>query len=1248
MVFSLFAGVGARTAKAAAPGDVDGDGSVTMVDALLAARAAVGSITLTDAQRLAADVNGDLRVDMIDVLLIARMAVTPVQTVAVTVGSSTMSLLVGANGTIVGTTMPSDATITYASSDVAKATVSTTGLVTGVAVGTANITVTAAKTGYTSGTATVAVTVTALPPATIATPAIAGVTAPVTGATPTATIAATSEYTATVSWSGSPATFAAATIYTATIILTPTAGYTLTGVTANFFTVAGATATNAADSGVVSAVFPATAPVQLTIADPTLTLSKRYDGTTTAAVTAGALAGVVGGDVVTVSAAATYDTAAVGTGKTITVVYTLGGADAATYVTPVNYTVATGVIRAVPPARTPITAIDAITGTPQVGVVLTAGALTPAGATASYQWQIAATSDGVYADISGETSNTYTPVTGDTGKFIKVVATGTGNYSDTVQSAATTVVTDALAQVAQPTWSGDAINWVDVANETSYDVQLYKGGVTSGTAVNVAAGTTTYDFASAIIAAASGTYTVTVTAKGNGLPYTDGAPSTPSAGNVRATISDLALDALVTAPVTGATPSTAAIDATQYTGTIAWFAADGVTSVTGNFAASTVYVGKVTLTAKAGYTLTGVALNSFTYTGATSVANAANAGVVTITFPATVIIDVTSAAFTLIAANNTVTITLTGGTFAAGPFTATDFTFTGTDATALGATGTTFTRTNDAVVTITGLTGLTGTNNTVLVKAATQATQASSVAAAASTEASPFTYTTSGDHKVTITGYTGTPPAEITIPSALGGNPVTIIGFQAFLSKTTLTKVTIPDSVTIIGDQAFDGCTGLTSVAIPNSVTSIGNYAFAFCSGLISVTIPNSVTSIGAAAFANCTGLTTITIPNNVTSIGDTAFSGCTKLADVTIGTGVITIGVSAFYNCSSLTSVIIPNSVTTIEYQAFYGCTLLTSVTIGGAVTTIGVNLMDNSNNEYFKTAYYLPSGGAGTYAGTWNGPWIRLTLKTSSTVKGVQVTSLGTPNATLGSAVAGAVTITAAQAANTSNAGSFITLFDKTDTGAVKVVKYAFGGSTDGFATDVAYANETITNADFFIVEVTAGATVLYYKVVVTVTLFVGDSYGGGIVAYILQSGDTGYDANFQHGLIAAAADQNAGAAIVWWNGSYTTTGATGTALGTGMANTNAIITSPGNTGSYAAKICRDYGDGVYTDWYLPSKDELAKLYAMKVLGFGGFASAYYWSSTEYDAYAITSWCRDFNNGNQYYALKDYTYYVRAVRAF
>ena len=107
--------------------------------------------------------------------------------------------------------------------------------------------------------------VTAVFPATaapIATRAIAGVTAPVTGATPVTTVTYSSEYTATVNWSPTTTLFAGGTAYTATITITSKAGYTITGVPGNFFTVAGATTTNAADSGVVTAVFPATQPLR--------------------------------------------------------------------------------------------------------------------------------------------------------------------------------------------------------------------------------------------------------------------------------------------------------------------------------------------------------------------------------------------------------------------------------------------------------------------------------------------------------------------------------------------------------------------------------------------------------------------------------------------------------------------------------------------------------------------------------------------------------------------------------------------------------------------------------------------------------------------------------------------------------------------------------------------------------------------------------------------------------------------------
>ena len=89
----------------------------------------------------------------------------------------------------------------------------------------------------------------------------------------------------------------------------------------------------------------------------------------------------------------------------------------------------------------------------------------------------------------------------------------------------------------------------------------------------------------------------------------------------------------------------------------------------------------------------------------------------------------------------------------------------------------------------------------------------------------------------------------ITIPSTLGGNPVTSIRSYAFNNCSSLTSVTIPNSVTSIGEKAFENCSSLTSVTIPNSVTSIGRWAFDDCSSLTSVTIPSSVTYIGNYAF---------------------------------------------------------------------------------------------------------------------------------------------------------------------------------------------------------------------------------------------------------------------------------------------------------------------------------------------------------------------------------------------------------------
>src|SRR5665647_1639458 len=188
-----------------------------------------------------------------------------------------------------------------------------------------------------------------------------------------------------------------------------------------------------------------------------------------------------------------------------------------------------------------------------------------------------------------------------------------------------------------------------------------------------------------------------------------------------------------------------------------------------------------------------------------------------------------------------------------------------------------------------------------------------------------YEYFTFNPTNGTITGYSRSGPKDVVIPSEINGVPVTVIGSGAF-DNLDLSSIVLPDTIITIADSAF-AYNNLTNLVIPNSVETLDNWSFYM----------NNITSLS--------------IGNKVKRIGDSAFE------------------------FSSLTSIIIPDSVTYLGNYAFRENNL-TKIIIGsgasiGELFLTGYIIAQNNN---FRDAYY-PEKKAGTYIGTKEGTWTRLT---------------------------------------------------------------------------------------------------------------------------------------------------------------------------------------------------------------------------------------------------------------------------------
>ena len=162
------------------------------------------------------------------------------------------------------------------------------------------------------------------------------------------------------------------------------------------------------------------------------------------------------------------------------------------------------------------------------------------------------------------------------------------------------------------------------------------------------------------------------------------------------------------------------------------------------------------------------------------------------------------------------------------------------------------------------------------------------------------------------------------------------------------------------------------------------------------------------------------------------------------------------------------------------------------------------------------------------------------------------------------------------------------------------------------------------------------------------IGSLMNGGIVFYIDETGE--------HGLVAGMEDLQGGSNYEWGcngtdlNGNNSGVSPELQAIGTGYQNTLEIVSSCSET-PIAASEALAHESGGYSDWYLPSFDELYEMYITIGQGategnIGGFDAGWYWSSSEYDVdYA---WNVRFNDGYSNYPNKYYTRRVRVIRAF
>ena len=153
------------------------------------------------------------------------------------------------------------------------------------------------------------------------------------------------------------------------------------------------------------------------------------------------------------------------------------------------------------------------------------------------------------------------------------------------------------------------------------------------------------------------------------------------------------------------------------------------------------------------------------------------------------------------------------------------------------------------------------------------------------------------------------------------------------------------------------------------------------------------------------------------------------------------------------------------------------------------------------------------------------------------------------------------------------------------------------------------------------------------------------GGLIFYV----NPNYETDGWRYLEAAPSDGDDSLPTVRWsNVQDIAIGTTSTAIGSGLSNTASIL-AQSSFSDGAAKSCDDLSIGGYSDWFLPSRDEMNLMYN-NIRNIGNFSlttATSYWSSSEYNA--TTAYRKKFDtSATSDNISKGTTYKYRPARRF